>query len=297
MRGSLGPGELGRRGLQQTAYPVDSDTGGMRGLFTEVWAGAGAGQVEGCPPGEMGARSDAAGEAWGAGLVQSLRPCACCWEHTGQGPRVLVRSVRPHRRGLPVHLIFRHPLGSRGFWEHLCRTQVKRSAHFKSLLRTPLPSSPGPSCRPVDHPAPTGGHTSKTRQSRSRRSLGPLRRWLCRGPPGPPSWAVRRGASCTLTPYAARPILLCSPIQGSPREAYPHSEGVRQTLEAPAPGGARSHPRPQSETGVRGAGLTLHLCGWRISGVPGRLRVTSQPLVSSPGASSLARSCLWPPRP
>ena len=152
MRGSLGPGELGRRGLQQTAYPVDSDTGGMRGLFTEVWAGAGAGQVEGCPPGEMGARSDAAGEAWGAGLVQSLRPCACCWEHTGQGPRVLVRSVRPHRRGLPVPLIFRHPLGSRGFWEHLCRTQVKRSAHFKSLLRTPLTSSPGPSCRPVDHP-------------------------------------------------------------------------------------------------------------------------------------------------
>lgn len=203
MRGSLGPGEPGRRGLQKTAYPADSDTGGMRGLFTEVWAGAGAGQVEGCPAGEMGARSEAAGGAWGASLVRSPRPRACCHEHTGRGPRVLVRSVGPRRQGLPVRLVFKHPLGSTGFWEHLCGTQVKRSARFKSLLRTPLPSSPGPSHRPVDHPrSHWGPHLANKAVTLQAVLVTTLKVALPWSSGASPSWAVRRGASCPLTPRA-----------------------------------------------------------------------------------------------
>ena len=42
MRDGLGPWESRGEGvLQKTAYPVDSHRGSMRGLFTEVRAGAG----------------------------------------------------------------------------------------------------------------------------------------------------------------------------------------------------------------------------------------------------------------
>lgn len=57
MRDGLSPWESQGEGLlQKTAYPVDSDRGSMRGLFTEVRAGVGVGQGEGCPAGETGAR-------------------------------------------------------------------------------------------------------------------------------------------------------------------------------------------------------------------------------------------------
>ena len=146
----------------------------------------------------------------------------------GEGRGVLVRRVGPCGRGLPVHLILKHPLGSRGFWEHLRGTQVSsRSAHFESLLRRALPSCPCPSRRPVGHPHSHWGPHLVNQAVTLQAVLvtTPKVAWPWSSGASP-SRAVHRGASCPLTPCpsSAHSPLFTHPR--SPREAYPHLDGA-----------------------------------------------------------------------
>ena len=195
----------------------------------------------------------------GLGLRPSAEPEAtvpAAGSTLGEGRGVLVRSVGLCTRGLPVHLIAKHPLGSRGFWEHLRGTQVSsRFARFKSLLRRPLPSSPCPSRRPVGHPrSPWGPHlVNQAVTLQAVLVTTPRVAWPWSSGASP-SRAVHHGASCPLTPRASSSHSPLFTHPRSPREAYPHLDG--SAAAAASASGRHSRPLDPAGPGLMSAVLS-----------------------------------------
>lgn len=236
-------------------------------------------------------------EGSGSSPAESRGHRACCWEHPGRGPRVLVRRSGPRRQGLPVHLIFKHPWAAEASGNPSWDTGVAATpARFKSLLRRPLPSSPRPAAAPCGPPPLPlwGPHLVNQAVMLQAVLVTSSGRWAGSWSSGAhragraPWSQLPADTPCQLGPVS----FLCSPIQESPHEAHPRPDGAAAAVASTS--GRHSRPLilagPASralssvQDGVHGAGLTPPFCvdGGSV-GHQGGSGSPSQPVVCSPG--------------